>query len=59
MRNIEMNFIKPRVQQYTPIWDVLLNKTLNITEICTPQGYTHTSYAQLEQNDKKFFHRKK
>ncbi len=22
---------------------VLLNKTLNIMEICTPKGYTHTS----------------
>jgi len=38
MKTIEMKFIKARVQQYTPIWEVLWNKTLNIMEICTPKG---------------------
>ncbi len=28
----------PIVQHYTPIWEVVLNKILNIMEICTPKG---------------------
>jgi hypothetical protein len=42
MKTIETNFIKPKVQQYTPIWDVLLDKPLKIMELCTPKGYTHS-----------------
>jgi len=32
-----------------PIWDVVLNKTMNIMKICTPKGYIHTSYKQLKK----------
>jgi len=37
-----MIFTKPKVQQYMLIWEVLLNKNKNITEINTPEGvYIH------------------
>jgi len=37
-----MIFIKPKVQQYMLIWEVLLNKNKNIKEIDTPVGgYIH------------------
>ena len=35
-------YIKQKVQQYFPIWHVLLNKNKNITEINTAEGvYIH------------------
>ena len=44
-----MNYIKQNVQQYMPNRDVLLNKTLDIMEICTPKGYIHTSCGTFEK----------
>ena len=52
MKTIKMNFTKPKTQQYMPIWDVLLNKTLNIMEICTPKGYIHSSCVSLKKRKK-------
>jgi len=30
----------------------LLNKALNIMEICTPKGYIHTSYVQAKKKSR-------
>ena len=47
IKTMEMNVIKPKVQHYMSIWDVVWDTALNMMEIRTPLRCIYASWATL------------